>query len=114
MNLRIYILGRNKVHLFTGSEGLSEISRYPRREIRKHPNWFMITSVEEINTSITNGDEPTLREAMNSTPEEQKYWMSAVHAEMESIKRKNAWNEDYSPKAVSAITYPCNLKNQTE
>eukprot|EP00171_Calliarthron_tuberculosum_P022036 IDg22036t1 len=56
--------------------------RYPRRVRRAPTNWSMLTSGSPPDRKVTTGDEPTLREALNATPEERDIWISAIRDEL--------------------------------
>ena len=60
--------------------GKSHLPRYPRRARRPPPGWFMAAKIETI--SITTGDHPTLKEALNATPDEREAWLTAIHEEL--------------------------------
>lgn len=80
--------------------------RYPSRNRRK-PSRFMATSAEcQGNVIVTTSDEPTLREALNSTPEEHDLWMSAIDEEFQSLESKHTWYPDESPGSQPLPTHP--------
>jgi len=80
-------------------------SRYPRRS-RQPPQWFVASSAQvETEVSITTSDEPTLREAINSSPEERGLWESALDEEFESLDAKGTWQVDNNPGAQPLPTH---------
>jgi len=81
-------------------------SRYPRRNRRQTSTWYMATSAQcSTDVHITTSDEPTLREALNSTPDERNMWQSAVDEELASLESKNTWSPDDSPHAQPLPTH---------
>ena len=54
---------------------------------------------------VTTGDEPTLREALNATPEEQALWEAAIQEELDSLESNNAWCPDDSPDSQPLPTH---------
>lgn len=81
-------------------------SRYPRRNRRAPPAWFMMTSAaRSTDVSITTSDEPSLHEALKSTPEERDLWQSAVQDELASLENMQTWERDDSPAAQPLPTH---------
>ena len=81
--------------------------RYPSRERRKPPAWYVATSVDtQSDVSITTSDEPTLREVLNATPEERDLWMSAINDEFNSLESKDTWYQDDYPTSQPLPTHP--------
>lgn len=67
----------------------------------------MATSAEcQGNVIVTTGDEPTLRDALNATPEERDLWMSAIDEEFQSLESKQTWYPDDSPGSQPLPTHP--------
>ena len=84
----------------------AQSSRYPRRERRKPPAWFMASSAQcSQDVPVTTGDEPSLREALASTPQERNLWESAIDEEFGSLHSNQAWRRDDSPGAQPLPTH---------
>ena len=71
--------------------------RYPRRDRRPpQPWWTLTTSMAGSNSQlqITTSDEPTLREALNSTPVERDLWLQAIENENQALDDIGTWTPD--------------------
>ena len=89
-----------------GDDG-SQTRRYPSRSRRKPPAWYMATSAHSQSVvKVTTSDEPTLREALNSTPEEQALWQSAIDEELQALDDNDTWYRDDSPGSQPLPTHP--------
>jgi len=77
--------------------------RYPRRNRKAPSNWFMAASSPTI--TVTTGDDPTLKEAMDASPEERETWLSAIDEEFQSIADNETWEPDDAPKATPLPTH---------
>lgn len=88
-------------------------NRYPTRDRRPPPSWFMSAKSTKIN--ITTGDDPTLTDAMRSSPEEREAWLNAIDEEWKSIKENGTWIEDDEPQGVPLPTHVVlNIKRNSE
>ena len=66
----------------------------------------MVTSADrEDHITVTTGDEPTLQEAVNATPEEREKWLHAIDEELSSLHSKNTWVVDDQPPAQPLPTH---------
>ena len=68
--------------------------RYPRRDRRPpQPWWTLTTSTSASNSQlqITTSDEPTLREALHSTPVERDLWLQAIEEETKALNHMGTW-----------------------
>jgi hypothetical protein len=70
--------------------------RYPQRERRPPPAWMMAAYSPTIPTTfdVTTSDEPTLREAMKASPQEQALWLQAIEEEFDALDCKGTWVPD--------------------
>ena len=82
---------------------LSSTHRYPRRNRRPPGNWFMAAA--SPNFTVTTADDPTLKEAMNATPEERGIWLNAIDEEFRSIVDNETWEPDDAPKETPLPTH---------
>ena len=84
----------------------SEEPRYPRRDRRKPPKWYMAGAAKSAaDIEISTSDEPTLREAMSSSPEEKILWQAAIDDELESLSKKNTCKADSNPQSTPLPTH---------
>ena len=84
----------------------SRIPRYPTRTRRKPQPWYMASTAHcETGVKVTTGDDPTLREALSSTPEERDLWKAAIDEELQSLESNNTWYPDDSPEAQPLPTH---------
>jgi hypothetical protein len=74
----------------------ADTGRYPQRKRRPPPSWMMAacSSTTPTNFDVTASDEPTLREAMKSSPQEQALWLQAIDEELDALYCKGTWVPD--------------------
>ena len=77
--------------------------RYPRRNRNPPPAWYMAASSNSV--PITTSDDPTVREAMNASPEESELWSKAIEDEFSSLDDKETWEPDDDPQAKPLPTH---------
>ena len=89
--------------------------RYPSRTRKPPQDWWanMASSGPNPPAKILTGtsllvstsDEPTLREAMSTPPEERSLWMQAIEDELDSLHAKHTWTPDNSPGSKPLPTH---------
>lgn len=81
-------------------------SRYPRRIRRPPSDWYASASISTKEIVITTGDDPTLSEAMNASPDEREAWLNEIDEEFKSIDDNDSWEPSDEPDGMPLPTHP--------
>ncbi len=68
------------------------IPRYPTRK-REKPARLGFNTANRINFPITTSDEPTVEEALSSTPQEIEEWYQAIKQELDGLDEMRTWKQ---------------------
>ena len=87
--------------------------RYPDRNRQPPGEWWVSVAAEDKSSrnvitagiQVSTGDEPTLREAMSTPPDERALWIQAIEEEIDSLNSKGTWSRDHHPASTPLPTH---------
>lgn len=98
--------GSNDNDIASSSPKPEAQSRYPSRNRRPPGQWYVASSaIESSGIDVTTSDDPTLKEALSATVDEQGLWNLAIDDEFCSLDGKETWIEDDCPKSHPLPTH---------